>query len=95
MHTILRLIFINFIGNIVGQVPPCFPGSLDPECHYHEACRKFPRDLRCQSLEKCRMLSRRQNCVKEICFVTPNSDECKASKTKKNKQQLPFMKVCK
>jgi len=57
--------------------PNCFPGSLSPSCHHHEACRKFPKDMKCQSYERCRMIARNPDCSSIICQISPNSHECK------------------
>ena len=81
------------LGTPLRNVPPCFPGSLDPRCHYHEACRKFPGDARCQALERCRMLTRSQDCTKVICTVTPFSPECKLKLRPKPSKQPQLMKI--
>ena len=96
-HNICTNIFarINYctLGVPLRNVPPCFPGSLDPQCHHHEACRKFPRDQRCQRLETCRMLTRGQDCTREICNVAPFSQECKGNIRQKPSKAPQLMKV--
>jgi len=73
--------------------PTCFPGSLNPSCHHHEACRKFPQDKKCQNYERCRMIARNPDCKAHICQIAPNSNECKLKRKPKVLTGPPLTKI--